>query len=606
MISQTITESAGITVLKPIDNNISLTGSSQTIGATVIEASQGPVGRPVTVTADNWQSIFGKPLPMSAGTKAEGLRHLKDALTECAACQVVRVVGTGAQFPSLAFPVKPEAPAAKDYKVTVQSTPIVEDDTTKILLSSSALDFTVSTAEADGWTVDINSQLYNLHHFQHGATPVLWIAKDDSINLEAIASGTKLVIHGKTQQAPPEVLTASHPYGTEMAVAQDYWLVVWPVDGHPSNHRRVEITTLDDVDQRFTLAFYEDHYGQSRLVESYQVGIDTDDIDDQGLSAYAPTVLEERSSRFRCQVAYNSRWADVMPLSGAFTGGSNGESPTTEQWIEAWSRLKSDDISFDLLFAAGQYDTTVLAHAISIAEGRLTQFKLDVPPYLTESAALKWLEDANLVSYQAQAIHYPYKANDEWYGGKSLWGASGALVAAKARCYATPTGHGAVSGAHYTAAGESRGLINRRGIEPLHHMGFVLPDERVEARINPVDKGKFINDCLNLWPKNNYLRFEHVVAVLNAISHEFIQAASVAKFEPDGLTLSLLTTLANDICQRRVDAGAFVNPRNPERDGENPFRIDIKQLEIDLWQVEVSFAPTGVARRIALQPKLMR
>lgn len=514
MIKQYITEAAGFAVLPPIDNNYKTGGGSVAVGACVVVASKGEVGKIITVNSDNWEDKLGRPLPMNQGTKAEGLRHLKDALDKLQFCNVVRIAAADARFPSLAL------------------------STTK------------------------------------GTAP------------------TK----------------ANHAYGTSLSVADGHWLQAYPIDGDPSTNRRMTISDIDTTKKRFRLSFEEKVLGEWTPIpaESFVVGVDVNDRDDSGLVAYLPVVLEERSARFRAEMATTVDFdAVVEALEITFEGGTNGGNPTVDEWKAAWDLLKTDDIDFNLCFAAGNYEPTAIAHMIKIADGRLAQFRFDVPPWLTETAAEAWLKDANLESYQASCSHYPYKATDEWYGGKSVWGASGGVTAAKALCLATPTGHAAVKGAHYTAAGPKRGTINRRGIEPLHVTGKLEPEALVKARINPIAKGKVINDCLNIWYKENYLRFEHTTALLNDLCHEFLQAAAIVQFEPDGFTMSTLQELGDNICKKRVEAGAFVDPRNPAKDGKAPYRVTVKQVEIDYMHVEFAYAETGVARRIAIQPRLM-
>ncbi|WFQ78124.1 hypothetical protein PXH59_00305 (plasmid) [Xenorhabdus sp. SF857] len=513
MISKFVTQAAGISVLPPIDNNYTSNGGDTAVGACALISSKGPVGKIITVTANDWEEVLGRPLPMNQGTKAEGLRHLKDALDDLQCCYVVRVVPDDAKYPSIALPVPPEATAMK----------------------------------------------------------------------------------------------SAHSYGTSLSLASGHWLAVYPVDGEPSTKRRLVISDIDAKNQRFTLSFEEQISSEWQAItgESYVVGIDVDDVNDSGLTAYLPNVLEEHGSRFRAELATNTNFTAVKVCQEIFEGGTNGSEPTVNNWKKAWDLLKTDDIDFNLSFAAGNYDPSVISHMISIADGRLAQFRFDVPPWLTEVAAKAWLEDANLESYQASCFHYPYKATDEWYGGKSVWGISGAATAAKSKCFATPTGHAAVKGAHFTAAGQKRGTINRRGIEPIYLTGKLQPTELVKARINPVSKGKVINDCLNIWYKQNYLRFEHTTAILNDLCHEFLQSAAAVQFEPDGFLPKNLQRLADETCKKRYEAGAFVEPRNPSKDGKNPYRITLKQVDIDYWHIEVAYAQTGVARRIAIQPRLM-
>lgn len=512
MIAKFITDAAGIAVLPPIDNNFKTGGGSVAVGACVVIGGKGEIGKVMTVNANNFEQMLGRPLPMNQGTKAEGLRQLNDALEKLQYCNVVRVAAADARFPSIAL------------------------SATK------------------------------------GSTPT----------------------------------RSNHAYGTTLTIGGGHWLQLFPIDGDPSIKRKVVVSDIDSVKKRFRLTFKEQVSGEWRNLESYVVGVDVDDRDDSGLSAYLPVVLEDKSARFRAEFGVDVNFDDVVEeIDVEFIGGTNGGEPTTQDWKDAWDLLKTDDIDFNLCFAAGNYEPTVIAHMIKIADGRLAQFRFDAPPWMTESAARDWLVAANIESYQASCFHYPYKATDEWYGGKSVWGASGAATAAKAVCLATPTGHAAVKGAHLTAAGAKRGKVNRRGIEPIHTTGKLEADALVKARINTVSKGVVINDCLNVWYKENYLRFEHTTALLNDLCHEFLQAAAVVQFEPDGFTRETLQELADGICKKRVEAGAFVDPRNPAKDGKAPYRITLKQVEIDFWHIEVAYAETGVARRIAIQPRLM-
>jgi len=514
MINRTLTNAPGTTVLQPIDNNYKIGGTTDTVAATVLEATKGRVGTPLYVTSENWEDKLGKPMPMRMGTRAEGLRHLKDALDQCYGAWVVVVKASDAKYPS------------------------------------------ISLADAGG-----------------------------------------------------AASTSAHAFGADTDVAPGYWLQLYPVDGDPSGKRRVVIGDIDAATQRFTLHFEELIAGEWRAMdnESYRVGIDPDDRDDSGLTAYLPSVLEDRNSAFRANIADEIDFvADVKAVSEAFVGGTNGGIPTTQDYKDAWDLLKSDDYDFDEMMAAGCYDPVVIAHMSSIAAVRLAQYRFDAPPWMTEENAKPWIESLNLSDYMGDYIHYPYKATDEWYGGKSVWGGSGALVASKAICNATPTGRADVKGAHYARAGEKRGRINRRGIEPLHTTGQLSGNQRYEIRMNPADKGKVIGDVLTCWGQENYLRFEHVVAIMLDILRDFIQVASIAKFEPDGLTIELLQRLGKEVCEKRVEAEALVEPRDPERDGTSPYRIILKQRELDLWEVQVAFAPTGVGRRFALQPILMK
>jgi hypothetical protein len=77
------------------------------------------------------------------------------------------------------------------------------------------------------------------------------------------------------------------------------------------------------------------------------------------------------------------------------------------------------------------------------------------------------------------------------------------------------------------------------------------------------------------------------------------------KFDRDGLTRQGLTRLTKEILDQLVTSGALVTPRD-SADGNQPYKLVVKQEEIDLWLVTWDFCPTGAARRIAGQPRLIK
>lgn len=529
MIPSFVTTAPAIYVLPPIDNNFSSSGTLAVKGATVAVMRRGPVGKPFTITAENWQQLCGKPLPMADGQHAEGMRHIEEALAECSSVDVVRVIAADARFPAVY--IGPSADSPSEEKVKAKSQAV------RSFLTS----------------------------------------------------------------------TDAYPYGQSVEL-ENKWLALWPVDGDPCANRKIKIDQINAAAGTFRIRFIETAHGVDTVMtgETFTASLDVEAKDDEGRVMYLPSLLEERASRFRALVSPELPLASLgNEVEILFAGGTNGGIPTNLEYKAAWTLFRHPDAAFTLGFAAGCVDGDVLAEAIAVCEGKLAQFRFDAPPAMTETAALEWLTSQNLNSYQAQCYHYPYKTADKWFGGKAVWGVSGAATASKARCLTSPTGRVDVAGAHLSAAGEKRGMISRRGVEALHAVGFADPDEMVAKRLNPVTNGTVIGDVMTVWNQQNYLRFEHVGAILNDISHEFLRAARSAKFEADGLTRSLLTELTTELCEKRVQAGALVTPRNPD-DGDSPYVVTVKQVELDLWQVEIAVCPTGVARRVAMQPILIK
>lgn len=567
-----ITNAAEITVLDVIDNTFKTGGGPVSVGATVVMASKGPVGEVVQVRATDWQDYFGKPLTKKS-TGMEGLRHLSEAAEECNYVNVVRVVAADAKFPSLAFVYGTEKGlwSAGDYVV--------------------------------GDIIDLS-----------GGDKLRCIADVTTVD-EPTASDAEWEAFTAYETAD------SHVYGTTLTLSETDMMSIIPTDGDPSVNRVLKITDVDTATERFTvLVTDKDELGNEYTLESLTVGVGVNDKDDMGRPAYIETVFEQQSDYFKVEWNEDLAWADVLetlqaiedtegtPKSYAFTGGTNGGEPTTEDWKKAWDIFRNESITVNMLFAAGNYDEDVLANIADIADLRHCASFGDIPPYLPADQALTWVTSAGIKSRHMRLYYSPFSASDPWRGGKTIWGVSGSAVAAKARGNAIFTGN--VPGVHYAPAGIKRGFISRTGMKQLFPDDVINRDDFYDARINPViasdSGGAVIDDDLTLHYMQNYSRFGWVNDILDYIDHRFLEAAKVAKFEPDGLTYQILNDLMVEIMEQLVTSGALVPPRNPEEDGTEPYVVTIKQLEIDLWHVEWAVCPTGAVRRIAGQPRLIR
>ncbi|MGP9633794.1 hypothetical protein ACT3R7_12075 [Halomonas sp. AOP43-A1-21] len=409
-------------------------------------------------------------------------------------------------------------------------------------------------------------------------------------------------------------LAGTHAFDTVVSVDSGVLMTVFPKDGDPSTRRKLSITSADDRAQRVTLEVLEtDNSGDDLVVERLTFGFDPDDVDDMGVTAYIEAVFENQSTYLDVAVNRDATVTSFAAFAAAepvkFEGGTNGGTPTTQDYIKAWSTFRDMRIDLNFMFAAGSYDPEVIGNMVEIADGRHVQFYFDAPPSLRNDGAIKWLNDAGLVSRQGYCYHGAYSFTDPYYGGRAVWGYSGAAAASRARSNAIFAGN--VPGIHYSIAGEKRGTVNRRGAKPLFGSDPINKDAFYKARINPIlanetGAGVIIGDDMAIHFKENYSRFGWVNSITNFIVHRFLQAASAAKFEPDGLTREILTDLTVEIMEELVTAGALVKPRNPEVDGDSPFVVTVKQLEIDLWQVTWEICPVGAARRIAGQPKLIK
>lgn len=412
-------------------------------------------------------------------------------------------------------------------------------------------------------------------------------------------------------------------YGEDPAdLGANDMFVIRPKDGDPSTNRKMVISDVNTDTERFTITITDlDSLGSTFELESYEVGVGVEDKDDMGLPAYIEAVFESNSDRFKVDWNEDLTWAmvvealtdlqtDTATTPVAFTGGTNGTFPTTEERTAAWELLRNENIVVNLLFAAGEYEADVLATIADIADDRHCSAFIDATPGIKHDAAITWLTGdggVGIKSRHVRCYHSPFSANDPWLGGRTVWGVSGAAAAAKARGNANYTG--VIPGIHYSPAGTKRGFLDRTGISPLFPDDIVNRDDLYTARINPIVKsntgGAFIDDDLTLHYLSNYSRFGWVNDILDYIEARFIEAAEAAKHEPDGLTRMILWNLTKEILDDLVSSGALVTPRDTTA-GTNPYILTVTQKEIDLWHVQWDVCPTGSARRIAGQPKLIR
>ncbi|EHP7584370.1 TPA: hypothetical protein LR157_004591, partial [Escherichia coli] len=203
--------------------------------------------------------------------------------------------------------------------------------------------------------------------------------------------------------------------------------------------------------------------------------------------------------------------------------------------------------------------------------------------------------------------HFPFSCKDKWTQSRVVFGLSGAAYAAKARGVKKNSD---VGGWHYSPAGEERAVIARASIQPLYPEDTPDEEAMVKGRLNKVSVGTsgqmIIDDALTCCTQDNYLHFQHVPSLMNAISRFFVQLARQMKHSPDGITAAGLTKGMTKLLDRFVASGALVAPRDPDADGTEPYVLKVTQAEFDKWEVVWACCPTGVARRIQGVPLLIK
>lgn len=424
-----------------------------------------------------------------------------------------------------------------------------------------------------------------------------------------------IVVNGEE----PPVYTPAVPVASAQAYATPYTLgdtalfSIYPKDGNVSG-RSVEIEAMPKKPGSFELTLTAvDKFGVEYVIERHEVSFAVDAVDDMGTPTYILTRLESRSTALAISIDPDADFTQFAGMAKtAFAGGTLGDQKaiTAAQYQKALAVLGNALVGYTALLGLGCYDPDVIVAIGELASARRIDSFCDIPPSNSYAEALTFAMDLNANNGDLCLYHFPYSARDPHSGGRAVWGLSGVAFAAKADGVARSTG--AVGGWHYSPAGEDRGIINRREIRPLTGIGEPNEAEMYKARINKLGLSTggqlMIDDAITTRSLEDYLRFQHVGSVCNAISRDFFGLASAIKHSPDGLTYEGLTRGMITILDGYVAAEALVPPRNPDEDGDSPYVLSVKQVPgtMDMWEVTWHICVTGSARRIMGSPALIR
>lgn len=386
--------------------------------------------------------------------------------------------------------------------------------------------------------------------------------------------------------------------------------VIYIKDGDASANRAISLA--QDGNGLFTLTLTETLTdGTVNTLEEHQISFDPEATNDMGQPAWLTTLLESSSDRMGAVLSSSAATlAEGISFTDVFfEGGSDGTPSkiTAADYLSALSVLEESPVNFTALLSLGCYESTVIAALNTLAKELRVDMFYDLSSNQTPAKAIAEAASHSLGgSHQPARYYFPYSCRDTFTSMQVVYGISCDAFVAKANGVALVPD---VGGWHYSPAGLSRAIIDRQNITKISGLGVVDREAFVTARINPVamaaDGSMYIDDSLTTYSKNNYLRFQHVSSLSNAIARDFYQVAQALKHEPDGVTRESLTKVMTDLLDRYYAAGAIVTPRDSSQ-GTEPYVIVVTQLDIDLWKVEWSFCPTGTARRIIGQPILMR
>lgn len=518
MFKRTVDDTASIT-LGYTDASASLasTASNGMEFAALVVSRKGEPNKVLSVNADNWQSVLGKPFHMREGIHAESLRHINEAV-EKGVGKVVRVMPSDAKYP--------------------------------------------------------------------------------------------IITIGPVNGAQNSAAASIASYGTEPTLSEEDIAAVYLIDGDNElqRHITIEPASTDEYGLGFfELSLIETTANSDEIVlEQHVIAFHVDAIGVDNKTAFIEDKLAMKSKRMRSitNVSKLNGFQNIKRAS--FTGGTSGtySSIGTDEYRAALSLFTAERTKFEAVIAAGCYDDAILGELKKLADKNNVSLYYDVEPNLSFEQAEERNKSLALNSQFAQGYHFPYRANDPFYGGTSLYGLSGFVFAAKAKgvSLTSPTG-----GWHFTPAGEERATITRPGLTLNTNAGECDEVAFVKARLNKLGLNSsgqlMIDDALTTRSRKDDLRFDNIVSVDNAIGRAYVLLCASLKHSPDGITLDGLTKGMGKIFDGFVSSGGLVKPRNPE-DGESPYQFTVQQIESDLWEISWSIQISGSSRRFIGKPRL--
>lgn len=400
--------------------------------------------------------------------------------------------------------------------------------------------------------------------------------------------------------------------GDEVQLGNDDVLAIYVDDGDASGDRTLSITPHpDDAELWYITLNQVNVNGDVKVLERNVFTLTPDAIDDMGLPSYLPVMLENSESRLRAVVKSNAEF----PLSyngftnEFFVGGNDGDlsTLTPDDYRDALNTLAASMVNYTAVCSLGVYDPIVLQHLAQHSQEVRVDMFCDIRPTVAGTMAPTEAAAQGLGSFSHVArYHFPYSSRDPLTRAQVVYGLSGDAFTAKAKGVAMKPD---VGGWHYAPAGYTRGVLQRANVLPLPGAASINRESYVTARINPVtvasDGSIVIDDSLTTHPKNNYLRFQHVNSILNAIARGVYDVCQQLKHEPDGVTREGLEKEIPRYLEKYVASEALVKPRD-ESQGSEPFVVVVKQVDFDLWDIKIYVCPTGLARRISVEPILFR
>jgi hypothetical protein len=440
---------------------------------------------------------------------------------------------------------------------------------------------------------------------------------------EAVQGGAGYVVRVMPTDALAPVLTvggngpntitpSTASYSAPLVVGGSDIFAVKLIDGDNQLVRSLSITPADVAAYGanfFSLKLLETGKdGAEYALEEHIVSFSLEAVGVDGHSAFIEDKITASSSRMqlKANVANLNKFASIAKT--AFAGGTSGtntlvDAPAYQAAIDV---LRNSMVRWTHVLAAGCYIDAALQALKQLANDSVSELLFDIEPNISYSAAITRQSALAISSEFAVCYHIPYSYPEPFYGTRVNVGLSGFAFAAKAAGVAN---NPSVGGWHYSPAGETRGTIPRSGLMINANAGTPDYELMYKSRINKLGLNGagslMIDDALTCRSKEDYLRFEWIVATDAAIGRLFIDLANTLKHEPEGLTIEGLTRGMQRILSAFVAAGALVTPQDPA-DGTEPWKLVVEKVSADLFSVRWDICIAGSARRITGQSRLIK
>ncbi|MFI7813056.1 invasin domain 3-containing protein [Citrobacter werkmanii] len=437
---------------------------------------------------------------------------------------------------------------------------------------------------------------------------------DDAHELTSRAMLPRVQVAPAAPAAPVYIQVVKDTIGPDetLQLEPDDLLVIAADDGDNSINRMISIAPDVAYPKLWDLKLIEvNNMGIASIIEMLRFSLDHNATDAAGNPLWLPVRLENAGSRLAALVKPNSDFPDTfkeMPAE-AFVGGYDGTLSTlsVNDYRKALRALEASTVNYTAVLSLGVYDQDVLTMLAQHARAVRVDMFADVPPAYNPIEAMQFAASLGLGMFSNVSLyHFPYSSRDVYTREQVVFGLSGDAFVAKARGVTQVQG---IGGWHFSPAGESRGSILRRSIQPLYADDAIDREEYVRLRINPVAPGLNgmwqIDDSLTTYQHENGLHYQHVSSVLNALARDINDICSVLKHEPgENLKISMEREIPL-LMDEYVRCGALVMPKDTTQDAF-PYKFSIESTEFDGWRIRYGVCVVGTARRIMCEPVEIR